>query len=305
MQNIAGRVTGGRAGQRIVLYAKSGTWWVQPFASKPFTKIEPDATFKTTTHLGTEYAALLVDPGFAVLNKTDVLPAVGGAVKAIATLPGRPSAREPAIVPKSVQFSGYDWEVLQIPTDSGGAMHPNRASNVWTDREGFLHLRVAREGDQWACAEVVLSRSLGYGLYKFVLRQMPPMEPATVLGLLTYDPMESGQNNREIDIELSQWGDPGARNTQFAVQPFYVPANVFRFNSPYAALIQTFRWEPGRVSFKSHRATNELIAEHVFTSGIPTPGGERVHLNLYTFGKSRTPQKKGIEVVVEKFEYLP
>jgi hypothetical protein len=134
---------------------------------------------------------------------------------------------------------------------------------------------------------------------------VPPLEPGTVLGMFTYDQMESGQNHREIDIELSQWGDPLSKNSQFAIQPYYVPANVFRFNSPRAALTQSFRWEPARVSFRSQRASNEHIAEHVFTSGIPTPGGERVHLNLYTFGKSRTPQTNGIEVVIEKFEYLP
>jgi hypothetical protein len=117
--------------------------------------------------------------------------------------------------------------------------------------------------------------------------------------------MESGQNHREIDIELSQWGDPVSKNSQFAIQPFYVPANVFRFNSPAGAMTHSFRWEPSRVSFKSHRAANELLAQHVFSSGIPAPGGERVHLNLYTFGKSRTPQQNGIEVVIEKFEYLP
>jgi hypothetical protein len=47
------------------------------------------------------------------------------------------------------------------------------------------------------------------------------------------------------------------------------------------------------------------MAEHVFTSGIPSPGGESVHINLYIFGKSRTPQQNGVEVLIEKFEYLP
>src|SRR5262249_37080007 len=57
---IAGRVSGARRGQKIVLFAKSGIWWVQPFIVKPFTEINADATWSGTTHLGTEYAALLV-----------------------------------------------------------------------------------------------------------------------------------------------------------------------------------------------------------------------------------------------------
>jgi len=50
---------------------------------------------------------------------------------------------------------------------------------------------------------------------------------------------------------------------------------------------------------------SKVVAEHVFTSGIPTPGGERVHINLYLSGISQTPQQNGVEVVIEKFAYLP
>ena len=60
---IAGRVTGARPGQRLVLFARSGVWWVQPLVAEPFTPIEPDSTWRSKTHLGLEYAALLVEPG--------------------------------------------------------------------------------------------------------------------------------------------------------------------------------------------------------------------------------------------------
>src|SRR5262245_37504401 len=55
---IAGTVKGARRGQRIVLFARSGLWWVQPLANNPFTEIQKDATWKSTTHPGTAYAAL-------------------------------------------------------------------------------------------------------------------------------------------------------------------------------------------------------------------------------------------------------
>src|SRR5215813_12032698 len=61
MAPIAGRVRGAHPGQHVVLFAKSGAWWVQPFRFRPFTTIEPDSSWKSTIHLGTEYAALLVD----------------------------------------------------------------------------------------------------------------------------------------------------------------------------------------------------------------------------------------------------
>ena len=61
LETIQGIVTGARPGQRIVLFSRSGKWWVQPFATHPFTEIQPDSTWKSSIHPGFSYAALLVD----------------------------------------------------------------------------------------------------------------------------------------------------------------------------------------------------------------------------------------------------
>jgi formate hydrogenlyase transcriptional activator len=88
---IEGRVVGARPAQQIVLYARSGAWWVQPLANQPYTKIQPDSTWKNSTHPGTEYAALLVDPGYSPPSVTIVLPSAGGAVAAVAVVEGEPA----------------------------------------------------------------------------------------------------------------------------------------------------------------------------------------------------------------------
>jgi len=88
MAVIEGRVTGARPGQQIVLFARSGAWYVQPFTDQPFTAIQPDSTWKSSTHLGTEYAALLVEPGYWPPASTGVIPGKGGAVIAVTTVPG-------------------------------------------------------------------------------------------------------------------------------------------------------------------------------------------------------------------------
>jgi len=78
MRIISGRVTGALPNQRIVLYAQTESrWWVQPYADQPFTKIEADSTWKSVTHPGQEFAALLVGPGFRVTVVTGTLPAEG------------------------------------------------------------------------------------------------------------------------------------------------------------------------------------------------------------------------------------
>ena len=77
---IKGRVIGARPGQQIVLYARAinddgqMTWFVQPFVREPFTRIQPDRTWRNSTHPGSEYAALLMEPGFQPPGTTRVLP---------------------------------------------------------------------------------------------------------------------------------------------------------------------------------------------------------------------------------------
>ena len=90
LDEIKGHVKGGNRDQKIVLYARSGAWYVQPFADQPFTKIEPDSTWSNTTHLGTEYAALLVESDYAPAPITSTLPAPSRGVVAVTIVDGRP-----------------------------------------------------------------------------------------------------------------------------------------------------------------------------------------------------------------------
>lgn len=73
---IEGTVKNPRPGQQIVLCAHSGIWWVQPFTDRTTTNILPDGSWKNSTHLGTDYAALLVDPGYIPSARIPALPAV-------------------------------------------------------------------------------------------------------------------------------------------------------------------------------------------------------------------------------------
>jgi signal transduction histidine kinase len=90
LDTIEGRAERARPGQKIVLFAKWGSWWVQPLADRPFTALQPDSSWKSSTHFGTEYAALLVDPGYLPQAKIDVLPNQGAGVVAVAVTRGRP-----------------------------------------------------------------------------------------------------------------------------------------------------------------------------------------------------------------------
>ncbi len=160
VDEVAGRVSGALPGQQIVVYARSGPWWVQPWPDKPFIPIKPDGTWTTPTHLGFEYAALLVDPAFHPPPTIDTAPTRGGSVVAVEMVKGTGAVQ---LAPtKPLKFSGYDWDIRTIAGDRGGLNNLYDADNAWTDNTGALHLRMKKRDGRWACAEVEQSRSLGY-----------------------------------------------------------------------------------------------------------------------------------------------
>ncbi len=304
---IQGQVTGARPEQQIVLYARAGAWWVQPLSNPPFTKIQPDSSWINSTHLGSEYAALLVEPGYRPQAMMNELPNPGGDVVAIATTEG--ATFGPTVLPP-LYFSGYEWRARNAPSSRGNRKNLYDPSNAWTDESGALHLRVTKQSGKWTCAEVSLTRSFGYGTYSFVVRDISHLEPAIVFGMFTWGYAGGDQNNREMDIEISRWGDPASKNGQYVIQPFYVPANVARFTMPSGVLTHSFRWEPGKMSFKTVRESigdpdPDVISEHVFTAGVPSPGAESIRMAIYLYGMTDDPVQDTAEVVIEKFEYLP
>jgi hypothetical protein len=307
---LEGLVTGARPGQQIVLYAKSeGLWGIQPITDHPFTKVQADSRWKGQTHKGTEYAALLVEPGYTPPDTAEVLPSPGAGVVTLAIVKGQGPAPAP-ISTKTIRFSGYEWTVRSAASFRGGSRNSFDPANAWTDERGALHLRIARSQAKWTCAEVKLTRSLGYGTYQFVVRDISHLEPSVVLTLFTWDDLGTEQNRRELDIEISRWGYRKNENAHYVVQPYYIPTNVARFVAPGGVLTHSFEWEPGEVTFSTVAGSRggaqaHLLSQHVFTSGIPADGGDLVHMNLYVFGNGVIPLKDEAEVVIEKFEYLP
>jgi hypothetical protein len=287
-----------------VLFARSGLWWVQPLGDKPFTAIASDSTWKNTTHPGTAYAALLVDKDYRPPLTINALPLEGGSVHAVARVEG--PRLKPAPI-KIVNFSGYEWQVRQDPASPANSRNLYSADNAWVDTQGFLHLQIAKGTSGWTSAELHLSRSLGYGSYRFVVSDVSKLEPSVTFAIGTWD--GSGVN-QEMNIEVSRWGEATGKNAQYVVQPYFVAANVVRFLAPAGPLTWSFDWNPGRVSFRTVRGSGsgvkaDVIAEHAFTSGVPSPGNETVTLHLYEFHNRRARLQHQAEVIIEKFEYLP
>ncbi len=306
---IAGRVTGARSGQRIVLYVwNDGHWGVQPPLGQPFTKIEDDGRWVGSTQLGSDYAALLVEATYSPPELTESLPTVGTGVAVLAMVNDRGTTVE-FPPPKTLSFSGYEWAISSGFIYRAGSRNNFDPANVWTEANGALHLRISGSQGKWTAAEVKLTRSLGYGTYRFKVREISRLEPSVVLTLVSWDGVGTEQNRRELDVELSRWGYLNNDNAHYVVQPYYVPANIVRFRIPAGVFTHSFHWEPGQVTFSTATGSGNteapLLKQHVFTSGVPSAGNESVRIALYVFNQGQVPLKHENEAVIEKFEYLP
>lgn len=303
---VAGRVRGARPNQRVVLFARSGAWWLQPFRSRPFTTIERDLTWKSTIHLGTEYAALLVDPDYRPPVTTDSLPQPGGGVLAVTTIKGSGTWAPPAA--KTVTFSGYQWQIVQVPIDRHGHNDCD-ARNVWVDGDGHLHLVLAERDGRWTSAALILTRPLGYGTYMFTVRDTSHLDAAAALQMYTWDD-RADEDHRELNISISKWGNPASKNTQFVLEDENIAQNVFRFSAPSGRLTHAFRWQPGNASFTTVRGADresaaKPVAHREFTAGVPAPLTTTARISLLYAHESPIPPAGNVEVVVEKFVFLP
>ena len=156
---------------------------------------------------------------------------------------------------------------------------------------------------------MILTRALGYGTYVFMVRDTSQLDPAAAFGMLTWDDQGAEQNHRELDIEFSQWGDPGIANAQY-VRPAVLRAGERRAIHGAAGTLDAFvpvgagtRVVQDRPGCRRRRRR----ARRASTSSRPAcrrqgPNGphEPVFLPLLA-----APPQKDVEVVIERFQYLP
>jgi hypothetical protein len=84
LKTIGGKVSGVKGSEcKVVVFAHTNTWYVQPYVDSSDISIRDDNTWRSDTHLGYEYAALLVKASYSPPSTTGKLPEVGGQVLAI------------------------------------------------------------------------------------------------------------------------------------------------------------------------------------------------------------------------------
>lgn len=325
MATIGGIVSGVNSREcKVVVFARTNTWYVQPYVASPYTPIGKNGKWETQTHLGDEYAALLVESSYTPPATTDSLPEVGAQVLAIARVSAgsrttqklakrgggdKPTARK-------IQFSGYQWKVKSSsgPVGPGPNYFSDSSDNVTVDRNGRLHLRITQHGGHWYCAEVISTRSFGYGTYRFYVdNNIDNIDPRVVLGMFTWSDTPA-YHHREIDIEISRWGDTNNKNGQFVVQPYTHAINIVRYQIPIGLNRSThsFRWQSDTVFceslkgfFRGQAEKGSIIQQHAFTQDIPEAGDENARINLWLLNGDPPMDSNEVELVISRFEFEP
>jgi hypothetical protein len=258
------------AKHRVVIWAKADIYYVQPTALDPWTQIQADSSWESSTHPADRYVALLVDSSYAPAETRGRHPASD---------PGVLAWDEAAIWTGSrrLDFAGHRWQV-KASGDRAVAPGPNHysdlPSDVWVDEAG-LHLTIGMHDDRPYATEVVLTRPLGYGEYTFQLdSRVDDLDPRAVFAGFVY---EAG--TREIDVEFSR-ALAGPHNAQYVVQPYTRRGNIHRFDlGEEVPTSHRFTWLPGSVRFVSWRGVeDEPRPETTLQSwtyegaGVPPPG---------------------------------
>lgn len=218
--------------------------------------------------------------------------------------------------PRTVRFSGHAWEVKQSrdPVGPGPNVYSAHPESVRVDRHGRLYLRIESRSNTWHSAEVLSRDSFGYGRYTFILDSpVRNLDPNAVIGLFTWSD-DPAQNHRELDVEITRWGDPEADAGQFVVQPYDGPDNLRRFAIPPfdRPLVFVIDWRQDRIRFEAAMETRPGKSEPATISrweyrgpDIPMPGDEKVHINFW-MNRGREPQTdEPMELVVREFRFEP
>ena len=229
--------------------------------------------------------------------------------------PSAEAGRPRYTAPDTIEFSGYRWAVkesMNKRVGPGSNLFSSSRKNVWVDAEGKLHLRVTQQDEKWYCPEIFMVNSLGYGRDTFLLSGLPqPEDKDLVIGMFLYDHLDSMNNHKEIDIEISRWGKSEGQNCQFLLQPYVEEA--FRFDIDASRKNRheidvrkhTIRFRSLYQGDHGHKSVSLLARWKCKPSRVYETSNEKVSLNVWIYKSIEPANLKEFEVIVEKFEFKP
>lgn len=211
-----------------------------------------------------------------------------------------------------ISFAGMDWWVKSGHYGPGPNHFSDSAESVWVDEDAKLHLKIRQIDGLWHCAEVWTMAPAGWGNYLFWLESRVDLyDPNVVAGLFLYQ-----DDDHEIDIEFSRWGDPDYPCGSYTVQPYYHQGNnrPFEMNLEGSWTSHSFNWQPDYVDFQSlhghyHEAPDAgYVIDTWRYSGEDNPSESEemiLHLNLWLMSGLAPTDVNEVELIVSHLFVSP
>lgn len=228
---------------------------------------------------------------------------------------------------QSISFSGIRWKIrhTSIQAEPGNNFFSNANTEVWTDSEKKLHLKIGTRDRYWFCAELVADTVLGYGTYaifpEIKLDTLPQnimlefgVTPDKALHLYVPD---------DIAIQFSRMGTLNSANTlQYVVsrpditserkERIFRPDVPFRMQGAYST--HAFTWRENSLEFASyhdHGLPTPYLATLWEFNGSPALNLQvpqaatpyRMRLRLWSAGAP--VGGKPFEVIIKKVQFVP
>lgn len=231
---------------------------------------------------------------------------------------------------ETLLFFGHQWLVTHSKDAIGPGPNRFAKENTWVDQEGKLHLKVSKHAKthEWESSQISSLTSFGYGTYKthFIVKNKHYWDDNIVFGAFTWDDQidHSLINfNREIDFEISKWGDSKLMDLQYVIQPVSdfpsenkLGDNHNRFTLDWSAnqkVFYTMKWGPKEITFKTSvfdeiKNTEITLNEYEYRGDLnPTPGNAKFQFNLWLYqGKPLSPSKfLDTEIIIDHFDFSP
>ena len=188
---------------------------------------------------------------------------------------------------RTINFAGHDWIVKSGYIGPGPNHWSDDPESVWVDGDGALHLKIRQIDGVWHSAEVYLPDCTQYGAHRFSIQSpIDDLDPNTIAAVFLYQ-----DDDTEIDIEFSRWGDEGAaENGEYVVQPYTHQGNRHQFSFALTGDESThvIMWRPEAIEWKSMQGRqaypedNANLIQRLTYGGSDIPQGSacmHVHIN--------------------------
>ncbi len=215
-----------------------------------------------------------------------------------------------------IDFAGGLWLVKDSPFPNPASPGPNFWDNsedsVFVDAQGRLHMKIRQIGGVWHSSQVTLLEPLAFGDYRFQIQGDPDLlDPNVILGLFMFT-----NNNEEIDIELSRWGNATEPDAgQFVIQPYFnSPDNLERFSLADAGTLSTqrFNWQADSIFFEAFKggadapqSTADILHQYHYQGPDVPPLAPfaQIHINLWLMGGNAPIDGQEVEFIISDYAF--